>query len=66
MHNLKPISTLQAFTLAFQDFQESVTCHKEEAKQAAHGYNLKRKNVGILTAGVERWESTQMMAEYKF
>ena len=37
IHNLKPISTLQVFTLAFQDFQKSITCHKEEAKQAAHG-----------------------------
>ena len=40
IHNLKPINTSQAFTLAFKDFHESVTCYKEEAKQAAHGYNL--------------------------
>ena len=43
IHNLKPISTSQVFTLAFQDFQESVTCHKEEAEQAAHGYNLRER-----------------------
>ena len=43
IHNLKPINTSQAFTLAFKDFQESVTCYKEEAKQAAHRYNLRER-----------------------
>ena len=43
IHNLKPINASQAFTPAFQDFQESVTHHKEGTKQAAHGYNLREK-----------------------
>ena len=43
IHNLKPINTSQVFTLAFKNFQESVTCYKEEAKQARHGYKLRER-----------------------
>ena len=43
IHNLKPINTSQAFTLAFRDFQESVTQHRREMKQGMCGYNLRER-----------------------